>query len=64
LPTDHEAILRVGDGWAAPADIFDKVAAMLAPTRQNDRAAIIAALCDLVPEYRPADLEAREPARE
>jgi FlaA1/EpsC-like NDP-sugar epimerase len=64
LPTDHEAILRVGDGWAAPADIFDKVAAMLAPTRQNDRAAIIAALCDLVPEYRPAEREARESARE
>jgi FlaA1/EpsC-like NDP-sugar epimerase len=58
LPTDHEAILRVGNGWAAPRDILDRVTEIVQMSRRDDRAAMIAALCDLVPEFRPADVGA------
>ena len=65
IPTEHEAILRVDNGWSAPADILRRVAYLAAAAAQGDRRAMLAGLGQIVPEYAPPLAEAPpHPARE
>jgi FlaA1/EpsC-like NDP-sugar epimerase len=54
LPTEHEAIRRVENGWSSPSDLFERVADLAAAAARGDRQAMLAGLREIVPEYLPS----------
>ena len=54
VPTGHEAIRRVENGWSSPSDIFERAGDLAAAATRGDRPAMLAGLREIVPEYIPS----------